>query len=289
MAKQVQLRRGTTAQTNAFTGAVGEVTVDTDKDTVVIHDGTTEGGHPVAARANADGTISLIKKDGTSAGVINTAGLFNNSLTSTNTNQALTAAQGKVLQDGKLDKASISATGSAPYFVCRAWVNFNAVPLNGTYSQSGTTVTVTMTAHGMSVGHDVNLSITSGTAVSGRYTVATVADANTFTYTVGTSLTTSGNVTRNNFIRASGNVLGITDNGVGDYTVNFITAMPDNFYSISGSGSAVTTMTDFPPNSAVLLPYEYGTTYCKVGTIGNSDDLSGQNRDYLFTHIVFFR
>lgn len=99
MSKRIQLRRGTTAEMNAFTGAVGEVTVDTDKDTVVVHDGTTVGGHPVATRANDDGTISLIKKDGTSAGVINNGGLFNNTLTSTNTNQALTAAQGKALKD----------------------------------------------------------------------------------------------------------------------------------------------------------------------------------------------
>ena len=48
MARQVQFRRGTTAQTNSFTGAVGEVTVDTDKDTVVVHDGSTAGGHPLA-------------------------------------------------------------------------------------------------------------------------------------------------------------------------------------------------------------------------------------------------
>lgn len=36
-------------------------------------------------------------------------------------------------------------------------------------------------------------------------------------------------------IRASGNVSSITDNGVGDYTVNFTTAMPDANYSIVGS------------------------------------------------------
>lgn len=99
MAIQIQLRQGTTTEHNTFTGVVGEVTVDTTKDVIVVHDGVTAGGHPVAARANADGTIELIKKDGTSAGTINTAGLFNNTLTSTNTNQALTAAQGKVLKD----------------------------------------------------------------------------------------------------------------------------------------------------------------------------------------------
>jgi len=99
MAKQIQLRRGTTTESTAFIGAVGEVTVDTDKDVLVVHDGATAGGFPVAARANADGTISLIKKDGTSAGSINSSGLFNDTLTSTNTNQAATAAQVKLLND----------------------------------------------------------------------------------------------------------------------------------------------------------------------------------------------
>jgi uncharacterized protein (AIM24 family) len=40
-------------------------------------------------------------------------------------------------------------------------------------------------------------------------------------------------------IRASGNVSSITDNGVGDYTVNFTNAMPDGNYSVAGSASAV--------------------------------------------------
>lgn len=106
MAKRLQLRRGTTAQHNTFTGANGEVTVDTDKKMLVVHDGTTAGGFPVAARANADGTVSLLKKDGTVIGVINATGLFNNTLTSTNTNQACTAAQAKILQDNKFDKTS---------------------------------------------------------------------------------------------------------------------------------------------------------------------------------------
>ena len=99
MATRLQLRKGTTTEHNTFVGANGEVTVDTDKDVLVVHDGVTAGGFPVAARANANGTISLIKKDGTIIGSINAAGLFNNTLTSTATDQALTAAQGKVLKD----------------------------------------------------------------------------------------------------------------------------------------------------------------------------------------------
>ena len=52
MATQVQQRRGTTAQHNVFTGANGEVTVDTSKDTLVIHDGTTQGGFPLARESD---------------------------------------------------------------------------------------------------------------------------------------------------------------------------------------------------------------------------------------------
>jgi hypothetical protein len=39
-------------------------------------------------------------------------------------------------------------------------------------------------------------------------------------------------------IRASGNVSSITDNGTGDYTVNFTTAMPDADYSITAAAGA---------------------------------------------------
>jgi len=48
MATQIQFRRGTTAEHSTFTGAVGEVTVDTTKDTAVVHDGSTAGGIPLA-------------------------------------------------------------------------------------------------------------------------------------------------------------------------------------------------------------------------------------------------
>lgn len=47
MSTEVQRRRGTTAQHATFTGAAGELTVDTDKNTVVVHDGSTAGGHPL--------------------------------------------------------------------------------------------------------------------------------------------------------------------------------------------------------------------------------------------------
>ena len=46
--KRLQLKRGTTAQTSTFTGLNGEVTVDTTKKTLVVHDGATIGGTVLA-------------------------------------------------------------------------------------------------------------------------------------------------------------------------------------------------------------------------------------------------
>ena len=44
---QIQLRGGTTAEHSTFTGAAREVTVNTTNNTLVVHDGTTAGGHEV--------------------------------------------------------------------------------------------------------------------------------------------------------------------------------------------------------------------------------------------------
>mgnify|MGYP001200265100 CR=1 FL=1 len=48
MPTQVQFRRGTTTQNNSFTGAVGEISVDTTLDTIRVHDGSTAGGTRLA-------------------------------------------------------------------------------------------------------------------------------------------------------------------------------------------------------------------------------------------------
>lgn len=47
MATQLQVRRGTTTENNNFTGAVGEITMDTTKNGLRIHDGSTTGGFEV--------------------------------------------------------------------------------------------------------------------------------------------------------------------------------------------------------------------------------------------------
>jgi len=92
MATQLQLRRGTTSQVAAFTGANGEVVVDTEKKTLFVNDGSTAGGLEIAradfSNISASATLTIgtlnttnldltnlevtnIKaKDGTSAGSI---------------------------------------------------------------------------------------------------------------------------------------------------------------------------------------------------------------------------
>ena len=51
MTRQIQIRRGTATENDAFTGAVGEVTMDTTNNTLRIHDGTTPGGTVLAKKS----------------------------------------------------------------------------------------------------------------------------------------------------------------------------------------------------------------------------------------------
>jgi len=75
-------------------------------------------------------------------------------------------------------------------------VHFKATAQTGTYSQSGTTITISATGHGMPVGTIVVLDFTSGNASDGVYTIQTES-TNQFTVTATGSESTSGNVSFN--------------------------------------------------------------------------------------------
>ena len=106
------------------------------------------------------------------------------------------------LPNSSLVKTALNASGEAPIYACRAWVNFD-----------------------------------------GTGTVA---------------------------IRASGNVSSITDNGVGDYTVNFINTMNDANYSVSGltnkgaDGHQISINTSLASSLRFLTPVDSGNTYALV-------------------------
>ena len=59
MATQVQFRRGTTGQHSGFTGAVGEVTVDTEKKILCVHDAVTAGGFPLLKEDGSNSSFAL--------------------------------------------------------------------------------------------------------------------------------------------------------------------------------------------------------------------------------------
>ena len=96
MAKQLQLRKGTATEHNTFTGANGEVTVDTTNKTLRVHDGSTVGGTRLAT-LTGDSVPAAQLPDATTS--VKGAVILNNTVTSTSATQALTAAQGKVLGD----------------------------------------------------------------------------------------------------------------------------------------------------------------------------------------------
>lgn len=65
---------------------------------------------------------------------------------------------------------------------------------DGTYSQSGTTITVSLNNHGFQIADSVYLSFTSGAAITATLTINSIT-ANSFTCTAAGALSTSGNVT----------------------------------------------------------------------------------------------
>ena len=124
MAKKLQLRRGTTVQHGSFTGAVGECTVDTDKDTLVVHDGAQAGGRPLLRE-----DLNNLANDSVSLGHLqNIAGnsiLGNNTASATDAIE-LTAAQVRTFLNVENDAdANVNPT-----------VSYNVVNGDGTITMS---------------------------------------------------------------------------------------------------------------------------------------------------------
>jgi len=106
MAKLLKLRGGTTSQHSSFTGAEREVTVDTDKETLVVHDGSTAGGFPLLRNTVEDTTPQL-------GGNLDVNG--NSIVSASNGNIAITPnGSGKVVLDGL---SHPTADGSAGQFL----------------------------------------------------------------------------------------------------------------------------------------------------------------------------
>ncbi len=131
MATQVQYRRGTNAQNAAFTGALGEITVDTTNGTLRVHNGVTAGGSNIA-------TVSYVTSQISS--------LSSNSISFGTSNVRVTSSGGNVTTSvgGTADVLIVTSTGANVTGTVTATGNIAGGNLSGT-SIVGTLTTATQT------------------------------------------------------------------------------------------------------------------------------------------------
>jgi hypothetical protein len=293
---------GTLATVNSNVGSFTNASITVNsKGLITAASNGTAGGTVTSVAATVPSFLSISGSPITTSGTL-AIGLSGTALPVANGGTGVTTSTGSgnnvlstspTLVTPNIDSAQFATvSGTAPIYPCRAWVNFNGTAntnLTGTYSRTSpsTTLTVTATAHGLLVGSSVNLDFTTGTALDGVYTVVTVADANTFTITTVASTTTSGNVTLlRNTIRGSGNVSSVTDNGTGDYTVNFATAMPDANYAVQFTANRTTGTNN---SDGFKFPIAYEATSVRVVTRGIGADAVGGAADAENCFVSIFR
>ena len=83
---------------------------------------------------------------------------------------------------GRTRLKGLLTVGSATAGTVNIWDSTVAAKA-GTYSRTGNVVTVTVTAHGLANGQGFGFAANDGAASSGNFTVASVANANAFTFT----------------------------------------------------------------------------------------------------------
>ena len=164
MAKLLKLRRGTTSQHGSFTGAEGEVTVDTDKETLVVHDGSTAGGHPVAAEDMANvSSASIAGRLATDS--IATSKIAAGALPTDVTVASANIVNGTIINEDVNASAAIAGTKVAPAF------GSQNLSTSGTAATGALTVTGNITVSGTVDGVDVamlgGLSSSSGVLTNG--------------------------------------------------------------------------------------------------------------------------
>lgn len=212
MSTKVQFRRGNTSQHSTFTGSLGEITVDTDKDVVVVHDGSTVGGWPAPSLAFTQAAFNTANSAGSSATVVAAFTQANSAY-----GQANTATTNAATADSKATSAGLYANGAfiqanAAFTQANTAVN-NAAGAsqyaNAAFTRANTentTITASAGVYGGSTNIPVitlaangRVSSITNTAISipASYTDANVAAyLPTYTGNIGANrITTTGNVT----------------------------------------------------------------------------------------------
>lgn len=248
MPKQVQLRRGTTADHTTFTGVVGEVTIDTTKDTAVVHDGSQVGGYPLAresALANyqpLDGDLTAI------AALAGTTGIVRK--TAANTYSLDTATYLTDITSGQVT----TALGFTPY---------NATNPSNYLSTVSLTSNVTGTlpiANGGTNATTAAAALTSLGAYPSTNPSGYTANVGTVTSVGGTG--TINGITLTGTVTASGSLtLGGTLSGVN------LTSQVTGTLPVANGGTGATTFTGYVKGS--------GTSALTASATIPTSDLSG--------------
>jgi phage-related tail fiber protein len=199
-------------------------------------------GEALPANQNKKLTLSDLTK-GLSAATTGAAGVvqLSTSTSSTSTTLAATPSAVKTAYD-LADAASTAASSAAA--TASAALPLAGGTMTGAITFAGAQPTATTSAAGI-----VQLN---NTTASTSTTLAATANAVKTTYDLANAaIPSSGNFTAKAWVTfngtgtvaiiASQNVTSITDNGAGNYGVNFTTAMPDADYAVSGSGRAAST------------------------------------------------
>ena len=271
MATQVQFRRGTTTQNNAFTGAIGEITYDTEVKTLRLHDGSTAGGGSVVT-INA-GTQTLTNKTLSSNSVWQGTAV---GLAYGGTNANLTAVAGGVIYSGA-SALAISAAGTSGQVLTSAGAS--APTWTAQSSLVVGTATVATTATNIAGGSAGNLIIQLDT----NQTTFVAAGA------AGTFLKSTGASTAPEF--AAGQItIGSTATSFGDTSTSLAGVRSITMGNGSHGGATVGTITGSGPWTATLTGIS-STTGIMVGqnitaTAGTGSLFGGSPTSVLVASIV---
>jgi hypothetical protein len=128
MAYAVKYRRGTTAEHASFTGAAGEITVNTTTNQLIVHDGVTVGGHAISAGVSGgDGPSTLTDlniSDGTDGQVLTTDGTGTFTFT-TVTNSGGSSQTSTIISPSAFAYVNTTSDGSGTNISWSNWNNSN--------------------------------------------------------------------------------------------------------------------------------------------------------------------
>ena len=246
----LQLRRGTTAQNDAFTGAVGELSLDTQKDVLRVHDGSTAGGAQELVGLTA--TQTLTNKTLTSPTITGSGDIAANDLTlagnlTVNGTTTTVASTNTTISDNllELNSGAGSNANDSGILIERGSTGDNAIMA---WDESADKFIVgTTTATNTSTG---NLTITTGTLVAN---VEGNVTGNVTGNCSGTSGSTTGNAATATALATARNIGGVSFDGTGNINLPGVNASGNQ--DTSGTAAVAT---------AVTVADESSDTACNV-------------------------